>query len=498
MQNSDASNVSHDVSQKGGFAKKPFVLSLAIFVFLMLFPGSLWSYEKAFSNKMYPGVSIGGIDLGGKTINESRAILQSKINNINKNDLTILFDSQKQKIKVSEIGLSYDIFASLSDAYSYGREPNLLTKIPRVLATISSTKNDYYLKPILEQKKFEDLLNRVAQNATKNPKNASIRVENNKLSIILPEYGRKINYTNTQSGFLGEIKLTSFPENFRIEFDEISPDITDKDIENVKNQVESVIGSPIYYKTDSKVSVANSEEIASWITLKKSDSSDARIIFSQDEINSFLEYISKKIDITSVSKKIKAGTDEVIDEGRDGIEVDKEDALNQTIELLSSRIASQSQINEISLNTKLTPREEKIIAPEPTETDSGTPGLYPGKYIEVDLSEQKMYLWEGSNLASTYIVSTGKWSTPTPVGTRYIQSKSDRAYSAKYNLYMPWWSSLGEGYGIHELPEWANGTKEGEAHLGTPVSHGCIRLGVGSAEAVYNWAPIDTPVYIHK
>ena len=56
----------------------------------------------------------------------------------------------------------------------------------------------------------------------------------------------------------------------------------------------------------------------------------------------------------------------------------------------------------------------------------------------------------------------------------------------------------GRGHGIHELPEWPNGAKEGEGHLGTPVSYGCIRLGVGDAEFAYNWADIGTPVYIHQ
>lgn len=58
--------------------------------------------------------------------------------------------------------------------------------------------------------------------------------------------------------------------------------------------------------------------------------------------------------------------------------------------------------------------------------------------------------------------------------------------------------SLKNGYfGIHELPVWPDGIKEGENHLGTPVSHGCVRLGVGPAEFLYNWTPIGTPVKIY-
>jgi lipoprotein-anchoring transpeptidase ErfK/SrfK len=57
---------------------------------------------------------------------------------------------------------------------------------------------------------------------------------------------------------------------------------------------------------------------------------------------------------------------------------------------------------------------------------------------------------------------------------------------------------IGSEYGIHELPEWPDGTKEGESHLGTPVSHGCVRLGRGDAQAVYDWVEVGTPVFIHR
>jgi len=62
---------------------------------------------------------------------------------------------------------------------------------------------------------------------------------------------------------------------------------------------------------------------------------------------------------------------------------------------------------------------------------------------------------------------------------------------------MPWWMQFSKsGMGLHELPEWPNGKKEGEDHLGTPASGGCVRLGVGPAKSLYDWTPVGTPVSI--
>jgi len=100
---------------------------------------------------------------------------------------------------------------------------------------------------------------------------------------------------------------------------------------------------------------------------------------------------------------------------------------------------------------------------------------------------------------STFSVSTGKPGMRTPTGTFAVQSKNKRAWSKSAGLWMPWWMQFTkQGNGIHELPEWPGGAKEGASHLGHPVSHGCVRLGVGPAKSLYDWAPVGTTITITK
>jgi len=121
------------------------------------------------------------------------------------------------------------------------------------------------------------------------------------------------------------------------------------------------------------------------------------------------------------------------------------------------------------------------------------------KDILIVLSTQRLYQQLNGITIRTHTISSGKWSTPTIPGTYTIANKSLRAWSASYGLWMPYWMSLGgTKMGIHELPEWPNGHKEGENHLGIPVSHGCIRLGVGAAKIVYDWTDLGTKVIIQK
>ncbi len=119
------------------------------------------------------------------------------------------------------------------------------------------------------------------------------------------------------------------------------------------------------------------------------------------------------------------------------------------------------------------------------------------KNILIDLKKQELYQQLKGITIRTHAVSTGKASMPTPRGTYTIANKSPRAWSRTYGLWMPFWMGLkGTRMGIHELPEWPNGYKEGANHLGTPVSHGCIRLGIEAAKIVYDWTEIGTKVIV--
>lgn len=121
------------------------------------------------------------------------------------------------------------------------------------------------------------------------------------------------------------------------------------------------------------------------------------------------------------------------------------------------------------------------------------------RYIEIDLSSQRLALCDLGSTVGVYPVSSGSRQYPTPTGSYKVNSKSLRAYSSKYDLYMPYWMAfIGNSYGIHELPEYPNGAKEGASYLGRAVSHGCVRLGVGAAAVVYNWSPAGTPVIVHQ
>ncbi len=121
------------------------------------------------------------------------------------------------------------------------------------------------------------------------------------------------------------------------------------------------------------------------------------------------------------------------------------------------------------------------------------------KKIEISLERQELSYLVNNILIGSFPISAGLPGWETPKGTFQIYNKFANAWSNMAGLWMPYWMAFtpSGAYGLHELPYWPNGYREGEDHLGKAASHGCVRLGIGPAEFLYNWADIGTPVVIY-
>lgn len=128
-------------------------------------------------------------------------------------------------------------------------------------------------------------------------------------------------------------------------------------------------------------------------------------------------------------------------------------------------------------------------------------GLHTGseeKRIEVDLTNQKVYTFEGSQFMHEYTVSTGLWGrTPTGEFTIWIKVRSQLMKGGSKELgtyyYLPnvpyvmffYNDEIAKmrGFSFHGT-YWHN-------NFGHPMSHGCINMRNEDAQALYEWA---TPV----
>ncbi len=108
-----------------------------------------------------------------------------------------------------------------------------------------------------------------------------------------------------------------------------------------------------------------------------------------------------------------------------------------------------------------------------------------GRHVEADLTRQVLAEIEpGGRVRTIYMMSSGKPSTPTVIGRFSVYSKTPGTNTegmVDSNYFI-------RGYAIHgyaEVPTYA-------------ASHGCLRVPIPDAPAIYSWVQQGTPVDVYN
>ncbi len=138
-------------------------------------------------------------------------------------------------------------------------------------------------------------------------------------------------------------------------------------------------------------------------------------------------------------------------------------------------------------------------APLPTSVPYDTPAVITGStyggaghWIDVDLTNQMVYAYDGNNVVNSFLVSTGTWLHPTVTGQFHIYVKYTytEMVGDDYDLpNVPNTMYFYEGYALHGT-YW-------HSNFGTPMSHGCVNLSIPDSAWLFQFASVGTLVNVH-
>jgi lipoprotein-anchoring transpeptidase ErfK/SrfK len=143
---------------------------------------------------------------------------------------------------------------------------------------------------------------------------------------------------------------------------------------------------------------------------------------------------------------------------------------------------------------KPAPPPTAVLAPPGTTVGALPPGVsLDDRWVDVDLSQQRAYAYEGHSLVRSFLVSTGTWLHPTVTGTYRIYVKyaaADMSGPGYYLPKVPYVMYFYKGYGLHGT-YWHH-------NFGTPMSHGCVNFPTPEAGWLFSWASVGTVVNVHQ
>jgi vancomycin resistance protein YoaR len=238
------------------------IISLAVLVFE-------WRHQ----NRIYPGVTVLGLDVGGLELYEAMTLLDQQLNPYQGEPLTLRYGQQSWRVSASELGVSLDAGATAVSAYAVGRKTIFLESLKEQAQAL---RHGQVVQPIL---KFDTgvaraFLSLVAQDVNRPLRNADLTVHGLQVEVALSQVGLDVDLAATYQLLLQRIVRFSGGE-VELVVHESPPLIAD--VSQAHALIETMLGSPFILTPDFEGQGEFVEDLQPW-TLRPETISDMLVI----------------------------------------------------------------------------------------------------------------------------------------------------------------------------------------------------------------------------
>jgi vancomycin resistance protein YoaR len=155
----------------------------------------LFFYQKTYGDKVYPGIFVGNVDVGGKSKQDVENFFNYR-NSLVKNTAFILSsDYGIATVSANDINFGYNSPLLAKQVYMIGRSGNFISDLSLI---VQANLNGVYLSPSydLDQSKLLEVVQPISQKIAKQPVDALFTTVNNKVTAFrLSENGQALDNT---------------------------------------------------------------------------------------------------------------------------------------------------------------------------------------------------------------------------------------------------------------------------------------------------------------
>lgn len=331
-------------------------------------------YEWRYQDRIYPGVSVWGLDLGGLGLDEARALLDQHFNPYQGEQLILSHDQQSWQISPLDLGVSLDVAATAISAHAVGRGVTLWDSLQE---QSQSLRQGHEVEPILS---FDSgvamvFLSQLAREVNRPVRNADLTVDGLQVEVGSSQVGWDVDLAATYQLLYERVASFSGGE-VGLVVQEQPPLVAD--VSETGTLVESMIGSPLVLSPNFAAQGELVEDLQPWTLgresisgmliirqVKEHDSSvKLEVELDQEKLSAYVEGLASQIERSPENARLdfddSTGSLTPIAHSREGRTLDTA----ETMRLINTQVAAANR--EITL---------PILAVRPQVADDNGPDL---------------------------------------------------------------------------------------------------------------------------
>ena len=250
--------------------------------------------------KIYQGVEVGYVPLGGMTVQEAQQVLEKRTGGFEEIELT---GPEESSLSADELGVDFDAQRNAGQAYDVGREGGVLKRIyDRTEATWGTVRVPFVVD--YERERLRDGLSGVVSALTTEPIEAGFEVDGSEVFVTESRTGQRVDEEKLLSDI--EAGLSEGQREYEVPVETEEPELTTEEAEGLRPT--TLLGK---YRTDYRETSDKSRERVENLQIG-SDGIDGTLlapgeVFSANEVLSPLDYNKTKIILEGKEDKADGG-----------------------------------------------------------------------------------------------------------------------------------------------------------------------------------------------
>jgi vancomycin resistance protein YoaR len=204
---------------------------------------ALFVFRQTYDDKVYPGVYVAGVSLGGMTESEARAALEDRAAEFEGSRAYLDALDRHWAPTLRELGATVDVDASLAQAMAVGREDDGKARVGSVLETL---REDTWLPLTVDMShsELEAWAAGVDAELGIRPHDAELVIEDGTVSIIPEVNGTVVDVVELQEILQASIARLQAPTS-HLPLVDFEPKTFATDFESSRNQLEAALSKPV-------------------------------------------------------------------------------------------------------------------------------------------------------------------------------------------------------------------------------------------------------------
>ncbi|HET8521691.1 MAG TPA: peptidoglycan binding domain-containing protein [Thermomicrobiales bacterium] len=279
------------------------VAQTALMIVTLLFVASvagLALYGYTHANRIYEGVSVAGVPVGGLTPTEARLKVEQQFLNYVDTPITLIGGDEAYSMTPREAGMTLDSANSTQAAFNYGRDGSLWSRTRewvraaisgRAVPAVASFDND----------RLDARLDEIAGHVTRPPVNASVAMTAvDRPAIVTEQPGIAFDRTTTHARLVNRF-LSLGADPVKMALPPVQPAVTVIDLRASLNDARVAVSAPLTITTGQKAWIVAPDELKRVVSVP---SEDRALAVDRASLKGLIERIASELDRPSEDARL--------------------------------------------------------------------------------------------------------------------------------------------------------------------------------------------------